>query len=332
MIDLSTQYLGLKLDNPLVPSSSPLTGDFDAARRLEDLGAGALVLPSLFEEELVHEQERMSQFLDHQDIGHAEASTFLPDVPAYQSRLDQYLNLITRYKAALNIPVIGSLNGISKTGWLEHAKDLQEAGCDALEINLYSIIADPKESSDDIERRYTGIVHELSQKLTIPVTVKLSNQFTALTHFVNRLESAGAIGLVCFNRFYQPDIDLDSLHVVPRLQLSSSAESWERVRWIAILKRYSSLSLAATGGFHTSDDIAKALLAGADVVYLCSVLLQQGVEHLNILKSTLSTWMEDKEYESAEQLKGSLSHQHAINPDAYERANYIEVLHSFNLS
>lgn len=332
MIDLSTEYLGLKLNNPLVPSSSPLTGDFDSARRLEDLGAAALVLPSLFEEELVHEQERMSQFLDHQSIGHAEASTFLPEVPAYQSRLDQYLNLLTRYKESLSIPVIGSLNGISKTGWLEHAKDLQEAGCDALEINLYSIIANPKESSDDIERRYSGIVHELGQKLTIPITVKLSNQFTAFTHFVNRLESAGANGIVCFNRFYQPDIDLESLHVVPRLQLSSSAESWERVRWIAILKRYTSLSLAATGGFHSSDDIAKALLAGADVVYLCSVLLQQGVEHLSHLKSTLNAWMQEKEYESVAQLKGSLSHQHAVNPDAYERANYIEVLQAFKLS
>ncbi len=329
MIDLSTEYLGLSLSNPLVPSSSPLTGDFDTVRRLEDLGAGAIVMPSLFEEELIEEQEAMVHFLDHQDIGHAEADTYLPGVHSYQSRLDQYLRLVERYKAALSIPVIGSLNGVSLSGWLEHAKDLQEAGCDALEINLYAVEASPEASSEQVEQRYLSVVQELSSQLVIPVTVKLSNHITALTHFVSHLEMAGAFGVVCFNRFYQPDIDLNTLKLEPRLQLSTSAESWERVRWLGILRRYCKLSLAATGGFHQRDDIAKALLAGADVVYLCSVLLEQGVEKLHILKSELINWMHEQEYESVSQLKGSLSHQHAVNPDVYERANYIQVLSAF---
>lgn len=332
MVDLTTSYLGLTLKNPLVPSSSPLTGNFDDARRLEDVGAAALVLPSLFEEALIHEQETMSRFIEHQDIGHHEADSFLPAPLEFSSTLDQYLERIEQYKSALSIPVIGSLNGTTLTGWVDHAKDLQEAGCDAIELNLYSINANKTDSSDDIERRYSRIVHDLSKAITIPFTVKLSPQITSLTHFVSRLEQAGAKGVSLFNRFYQPDIDLESLSVAPRLQLSSSYESLLRIHWIALLRPQVSLGLAATGGFHNHEAVLKALLAGADVVHLCSLLLEQGIDAFSSLLIEMKQWLEDKEYDSIQQMQGSLSYQHAIDPSAYERANYLQVLDSYTPS
>ncbi|MDX1693050.1 MAG: dihydroorotate dehydrogenase-like protein, partial [Ketobacteraceae bacterium] len=329
MVDLKTEYLGLSLKNPLVPSSSPLTGNLDDARRLEDYGAAALILPSLFEEALINEQENMSRFIEHQDIGHAEADSFLPAPPTFHSTLDQYLEKVERYKGALSIPVIGSLNGTTASGWIDHARDLESAGCDAIELNLYSINANRADSSDDIERRYLKIVHELSRTIRIPFTVKLSPQITSLTHFVNRLEQAGAQGVSLFNRFYQPDIDLDTLTVAPRLQLSSSYECLLRIHWIALLRPQVKLGLAATGGFHDHRDALKALLAGADVVHLCSLLLAQGPEAVQPVLQQMIQWMEDKEYQSVQQLKGSLSYQHAVDPSAYERANYLQVLDSY---
>lgn len=332
MVDLNTEYLGLTLKNPLVPSSSPLTGNFDDARRLEDAGAAAIILPSLFEEALIHEQENMARFLEHQDIGHFEADSFLPAPPQFLSTLDQYLERINRYKRAMNIPVIGSLNGTSLSGWVDHAKDLEEAGCDAIELNLYSINANKSESCDDIERQYLRIVHELSKVISVPFAVKLSPQITSLTHFAARLEQAGARGLSLFNRFYQPDIDLDSLQVAPRLHLSSSVECLLRIHWIALLRPQVTLGLAATGGFHDYRDALKALLAGADVVHLCSLLLQQGPDAIGPLLEAIHEWMKEKEYQSIQQLKGSLSYQHAIDPSAYERANYLHVLDSYSPS
>ena len=332
MVDLTTHYLGLTLKNPVVPSSSPLTGNFDDARRLEDLGAAAIVLPSLFEEALIHEQENMSRFIEHQDIGHFEADSFLPPPPQFTSTLDQYLEKIERYKQAMAIPVIGSLNGTTLSGWVDHARDLEEAGCDAIELNLYSINANKKDSSDDIERRYLRIVHDLSKAIKVPFTVKLSPQITSLTHFISRLEQAGAQGVSLFNRFYQPDIDLDTLAVAPKLHLSSSYECLLRVHWIALLRPQVKLGLAATGGFHDYKDTLKALLAGADVVHLCSLLLQQGMGAMVPLLENLEHWMEEREYESIQQLKGSLSYQHAIDPSAYERANYLQVLDSYTPS
>ena len=331
-MDLTTQYLGLTLKNPLVPSSSPLTGNFDDARRLEDMGASALVLPSLFEEALIHEQENMSRFIELQDIGHHEADSFLPAPANFVSTLEQYLERIQRYKEALDIPVIGSLNGTTLSGWVEHGKDLEDAGCDAIELNLYSVNGNKADSSDDIERRYLRIVHDLSKAISIPFTVKLSPQITSLTHFVSRLEQAGAKGVSLFNRFYQPDIDLDTLAVTPKIQLSSSYECLLRVHWLALLRPQVNIGLAATGGFHDHRDALKALLAGADVVHLCSVLLEQGAQHLDSIEAGICAWMVENEYESINQLKGSLSYQHAIDPSAYERANYLQVLDSYTPS
>jgi len=329
MVDLTTTDCGLTLQNPLVPSSSPLTGNFDDARRLEDAGASALILPSLFEEELIHEQEHLHRFVDMQDIGHHEADSFLPTAFVTTSKLDQTLEQISRYKQSLSIPVIASLNGISDSGWVDHARDLQAAGCDAIELNLYGINADAHSSSDEVERRYLHIARQLTAAIDIPCMVKLSAQFTAPAHFVLQLEQAGVAGVSLFNRFYQPDIDLETLQIKPCIQLSSAAEALVRIRWLALLRPQVAFTLAATGGFHGWAEVVKALLVGADVVHLCSVLLQQGSAQLSVLLQQLEQWMAEREYESVQQLKGSLSARHAVNPAAYERANYLQVLDSY---
>lgn len=332
MIDLTTEYLGLPLKNPLIPSSCPLTSHIDSIKRLEDNHASAIVLPSLFEEELVHEQEHMARFLDHQDIGHHEADSFLPIPDQYSSHLDKTLALISQCKDALEIPVIGSINGITPSGWVDCAIDLQQAGCDAIELNLYSVEADANRTAADVENDYLRVVDRLNSEVTIPITVKLSSQFSSLSHFAVHLEQHGASGLVCFNRFYQPDINLDTLQLSPTLELSSSIESLVRIRWIALLRNQLTLSLAATGGFHRYDDVAKALLVGADAVYVCSVLMSQGPEAIKNILSDLSYWMEQKEYISVNQLQGSLSYQNAASPALYARGNYLEVMDSFTPS
>jgi len=326
MTDMRTRYLGLELKNPLVPSSSPLTGDFDHARELEDAGASAIVLPSLFEEALIREEEMMTRFLDHQPIGFHEAETFLPELQEYNSELDRYVAMIERYKDALNIPVIASLNGITPQGWVRHAKDLQDAGCDALELNLYGIAGEREETAAQVEHRYLALVKQLIDVVNIPVTVKLSPQFTSPIHFIAELEQLGVEGVSLFNRFYQPDIDLVSRHVVPRIQLSQSYESLLRIRWIAIVRPQVALGLAATGGFHCAEDALKGVMAGADVIHLCSVLLKHGPYEVKTLLKNMQNWMVEHEYDSIAQMKGSLSHSNAANPSAYERANYAELL------
>ncbi|MDY6920824.1 MAG: dihydroorotate dehydrogenase-like protein [Pseudomonadota bacterium] len=332
MADLTTTYCGLTLRSPLVPSSSPLTGNLDDARRLEDAGAAALILPSLFEEELIHEQEHLHRFVDLQDIGHHEADSFLPTAHALASKLDHTLETIDRYKQSLAIPVIGSLNGVTDSGWIEYARDLQAAGCDALEINLYGVNADCSDSSADIEARYQHLVRELVNGVSVPVVVKLSSQFTGVAHFVAGLEQAGAAGVSLFNRFYQPDIDLETLEIKPCLSLSGPQEALLRIRWLAMLRPQVQLTLAATGGFHDGPTVLKALLAGADVVHLCSVLLQQGIGAIGAIESAMAQWLEEQEYDSVKQLQGSLSYGKAVNPGAYERANYLEVLDSYTPS
>ena len=326
MTDMRTHYLGLELKNPLVPSSSPLTGDFDHVRQLEDEGAAAIVMPSLFEEALIHEEEMMTRFLDHQPIGFHEAETFLPELQDYNSELDRYVALIEQYKQSLSIPVIASLNGITPEGWIRHAKDLQDAGCDALELNLYGIPALRQESAVEVEQRYLKLVESLLATVTVPVTLKLSAQFTSPIHFIAELEKLGAQGVSLFNRFYQPDIDLASRHVIPRIQLSQSYESLLRIRWIAMLRPQVTLGIAATGGFHSAEDALKGIMAGADVIHLCSVLLKNGPYHVGTLLKQMRAWMEENEYTSIAQMKGSLSHNNAANPSAYERANYAELL------
>ncbi|MFD2231758.1 dihydroorotate dehydrogenase-like protein [Alkalimarinus sediminis] len=332
MIDLTTHYLGLPLKNPLIPSSCPLTNNITSIKRLEDNGASAIVLPSLFEEELIHEQQHMARFLDHQEIGHHEADSFLPIPDQYSSHLDKMLSLISQCKESLEIPVIGSINGITPGGWVDCAIDLQEAGCDAIELNLYSVEADGSRPAATVENDFASIVDRLYSEVTIPITVKLSSQFSSLSHFALNIEKHGAAGIVCFNRFYQPDIDLDTLQLSPTLELSSSIESLVRIRWIALLRSQLKLSLAATGGFHRYDDVAKALLVGADAIYLCSVLMNQGAEAINNILADLTYWMEQKEYQSVEQLKGSLSYQNADSPALYARGNYLEVMDSFTPS
>jgi dihydroorotate dehydrogenase (fumarate) len=330
MIDLTTTYLGLKLANPLVPSSSPFSKNLDSAKKLQDAGAAAMVMSSLFEEKIEAEEQQMERFFYQQAIGYGEADSFHPVPDAVQTYQEQYLEHLVKLKAALQIPVIASLNGTSLGGWLDYAQALQQAGADALELNIYHLAANIAESSETVENRYLEILQAIKSNVNLPITLKLSSQFSSPVHFAKRLESAGANGIVLFNRFYQPDIDLETLAVVPKLELSTSAEALLRIRWLAVMYGRVDLSLAATGGFHNVEDIVKALLAGADVVHLCSVLLEHGIGHLTELLHGLEHWLAEHEYQSVSQLKGSVSQQHAIDPSAYERANYVHVLDSYS--
>lgn len=329
MVDLSTQYLGLSLAHPLVPSASPLSKNLDGARRLEDAGAAAIVLPSMFEEKIEAEMQQMERFFYGQSLGHGEADSFHPvphEVLTYQ---EQYLGNLQQIKQALHIPVIASLNGTSAGGWIEYGKALQDAGADALELNIYYLAANSTESSSSVEQLYLDILQELRAQVAIPLALKLSPQFSSPVHFAQRLQAAGANGMALFNRFYQPDIDLETLQVVPKLELSTPAEALLRIRWTALMYGRVNLSLAVTGGFHETPDVIKAILAGADVVHLCSALLEKGVGRLTEIRSELAQWMEAHEYQSVAQMKGSVSQQHAIDPGAYERANYVQVLDSY---
>ena len=329
MIDLSTEYLGLKLANPLVPSSSPLTGELDSAKKMEDAGASALVLPSLFEEAIEQEQKQLEQFVHSQALGSYEAQSYQPVPEDYDSELDNYLSRIEQFQSSLDIPVIASLNGISTSGWIDTGKELQQAGADALELNVYYIAADPDRSSEYVENRYLQLLADLREHITIPVTMKLSSQFSSVANMVSKLEQAGAQGVSLFNRFYQPDIDLETLRIKPSIELSSSMESLLRIRWIALIRGHVDLSIAATGGFHKTEDIVKALLVGADVTHLCSVLLQKGPQHIAVLKQGLEEWLHEHEYESVAQMKGSVSQSCAINPAALEHSNYMHVIKSY---
>jgi dihydroorotate dehydrogenase (fumarate) len=327
-MDLSTQYLGLTLKNPLVPSASPLSRHIDSAKRLEDAGASALVMYSLFEEEIRVEDELFDTFLYNQDIGHAEADSYRPFPEQHGSIIDNYLAQLNLLKQSLDIPVIASLNGVSAGGWVDHALEIQQTGADALELNVYYVAADIDESGEEVEQRYIDTLKAVKCCLEIPVVVKISPYFSSVANMVRRLESAGADGVSLFNRFYQPGIDLESLDVTPQLQLSHSGESLLAMRWIAMLHNKVDLTLAATGGIHNADDAMRLLLAGADVTHLCATLLKNSPEYLATILLQMQQWMEEREYESVEQLKGSVSQQHAADPAAYERANYIEVLRS----
>ena len=327
-MDLTTKYMGLTLKNPIVPSASPLSKDIDSARRLEDAGASALVMYSLFEEEIEDDEDMYDRSLN-QDIGHGEASSYLPIDDCEDSHLDLYFTQLSALKDALEIPVIASLNGNSMGGWLEHALQLEQMGADALELNVYHVPADITESGASVEQRYIDLLIELRKKIRIPIAMKLSSQFSSPGNMVKRLDEAGADAVVLFNRFYQPDIDLNSLYVGHTLNLSRSEESLLAMRWIAILFKKVYCSLGATGGIHTAEDVLKMLLAGADVTHMTAALLKNGPEHISRVLSDIHEWLDFNEYESVEQLKGSVSQKHSVQPIAFERANYISLLQNY---
>jgi dihydroorotate dehydrogenase (fumarate) len=328
---LDTSYLGLDLRSPIVASSGPLTGDPDTAARLADAGAGALVLPSLFEEEIVHDQVELTSVLEAGAEHFAEALDYFPEVPAYPSALDRYIANLRAIKARVSIPVIASLNAASAGGWVRYGRLLGDAGADALELNLYRVAADPACSASHIEADDLALIAEVKAAVAVPVAVKLSPFYSAMADFAVRAVGAGADGLVLFNRFYQPDLDVDTLEIVPRLELSSPWELRLPLRWIAILHPLlqGRTSLAATSGVETGADVAKALLVGADVAMTTSAVLRHGPAHLRTLERDLVAWMADHEYESVAQLRGSVSHATSDNPSAFERANYVRTLHSW---
>jgi len=327
-VDLRTNYLGLELKNPVVPSASPLSRNLDTARALEDAGASALVMYSLFEEELSDHLEQAA-FLQHQDVGYSEAESFLPVHSQAGNELDNYLEQLHRLKSALGIPVIASLNGVSLDGWVEHGKLLAEAGADALELNAYYVAADTSLSGAEMEQRYIALLNELRSVVEIPITVKLSPYFSSLGNFIKSLESAGADGVSLFNRFYQPDIDIDTLRVAPALHLSHSTDTLLAMRWLGILHGRVALSMAATGGIHTAEDAVKMVLAGADITHLCSTLLLHGPKRLSDILKGIEHWLDESPYESLEQAKGVLAHAHTTDPGAYERASYVKMLGSY---
>jgi len=324
--NLETSYLGIPLKNPIVPSASPFSRNIGTSKKLEDAGASALVMYSLFEEEMIEEGENLDYLIQGQSLGSAEADSYLPLPDCYKNCLDLYLEQLENLKKSLEIPVIASLNGVSNGGWIEHAKDIEDAGADALELNIYYIPVDITESGQDVEARYIDILKAVKKQVSIPVTCKLTSQFSSPGHFIKQLENAGADGVSLFNRFYQPDINLQSLEIDPTLSLSTPYESLLRMHWIALLHGHVKLSLAATGGIHDVEAVIKLLLAGADITHLCSILLKHGPDVIKTILDHLTLWMTENDYESASQLKGSVSKGKAINPMAFERVNYLEVL------
>lgn len=328
--DLTTRYLGLDLASPIVASASPLTGEVDTARRIADAGAAAIVLPSLFEEEVLHEELELDRALLAGSEHFAEALDYFPDVPEIANAGDRYVSHLEEIKAAVPVPVIASLNATTGGGWTRYATRLADAGADAIELNLYSVAADPTRSAADVEAEKLEVVREVRQAIGVPLAVKLSPYYTAMAHFARRVADAGADGLVLFNRFYQPDIDLDDLEVVPRVELSSPWELRLPLRWIAILRPLlPSTSLAATSGIASGTDAVKALAVGADVAMVTSAVLRHGPGQLTAIVDGLQRWLDEREYDSADQLRGSMSHATTDDPAAFERANYRKVLHSW---
>ena len=328
-MDLSTKYLGLELPHPLMPGASPLVDDLDLVRRLEDAGAAAIVMHSLFEEQIEQDQLGMIHHMEAPAESFPEALSYFPKPDEFALGPDRYLNQIRRIKNAVSVPVIGSLNGHTATGWLEYASLIEQAGADALELNVYHVATDPAETAAQVEQRLLEIVCTVKEAVRIPVAVKLSPFFSSIPHLARELDQLGTDGLVLFNRFYHPDIDVEELEVVPRLHLSGSPELLVRLRWLAILFGHVRMSLAVTGGVHTSLDAIKAVMAGAQAVQMVSALLLQGPEHLRVVREGMAAWMEEHEYESLRQMQGSMSLERCPNPSAFERANYMRVLQSW---
>jgi dihydroorotate dehydrogenase (fumarate) len=328
-MDLSTTYLGLHLKHPLITGASPLVDDLDLVRRLEDEGAAAVTMHSLFEEQLTAEQDATFHQLDAHGEAHAEATSYFPRMDQFALGPDKYLEQIRRIKQCVHVPVIASLNGTTGRGWTEYATLMAQAGADAIEVNVYAVATDPRVTGETIEQQVVEAAKLVRAAVTIPVAVKLSPFFSSVAHLAHRLDEAGVNGLVLFNRFYQPDIDIEALEATPRLRLSDSSELLLRVRWLAILAGRLRASLAASGGVHRVEDVIKAVMAGADAVQLVSVLLQHGPERLRILLRHLEDWMQEREYESVAQMKGSMSLGRCPDPAAFERGNYVKVLQTW---
>ena len=326
---LSTNYLGFQLRTPLIPSASPLSENIDNIRRMEDAGASAVVFHSLFEEQLRRNHHELDFYLNQNSNSSAEASSYFPEPPAFRVGPEAYVEHIARAKAAVNIPIIASLNGATFGGWLQYARAIEQAGADALELNLYSVPTDPEISGEDIEQSYLTILASLKGQLKIPLAVKLSPYFTNLARFAQRLDKAGADALVLFNRFYQPDIELETLEISPNILLSTPMAMRLPMRWIALLHGRIGANLAATSGIHRATDALKMLMAGADVTMLCSVLLRRGIDHIRVLENEMLQWLDEHEYESIEQLKGSMSQQRCPDPGAFERAQYMRALSTY---
>ena len=329
MVDLSTTYLGLKLKNPLVASASPLSEKVETAKKLEEAGIAAIVMYSLFEEQIIHESLELDHFLFYGTESSAEIDSFYPQSGKYTLKADAYIETLKKIKQAVSIPVIGSLNGVSTGGWIKYAKVIEDAGADALELNLYFLPTDPAMTSTQIEENYLTLVRNVRKSIKIPLALKLSPFFTAIPNIAKRLVEAGANGLVLFNRFYQPDLDLETLEVTPNLVLSTSNELRLPLRWIAILYGQIQADLALTSGVHTAEDVIKACMAGASVAMTTSELLANGIRQVPSILADIEKWMTGHEYESIMQIKGSLSQKSVKEPAAFERANYMKVLNSF---
>ena len=331
MIDLSTRYLGLRLKNPVVVSASPLQKELDNVRQMEDAGAAAVVMHSLFEEQIKIETEELDRWLDNGSESYAESLHFLPDLENYNRGPEAYVEHLARVKKAVDIPVIASLNGSSIGGWTRYARMMEQAGADALELNAYFIATDPAASGSQVEQRYVDLVQQVKSSVHIPLAIKVSAFFSSIPNMMRRLDQTGADGLVLFNRFYQPDIDLEALEVVPQLVLSRSYELLLRLNWVAIVYDHVRADLAITGGVHTAEDVLKSMMVGARAAMMTSALLENGIQHIQGVLGDLRRWMEEHEYESIGQMQGSMSRVAAPDSSAFERAQYMEVLSSYAL-
>ncbi|HUJ25691.1 MAG TPA: dihydroorotate dehydrogenase-like protein [Myxococcales bacterium] len=328
-MNLKTRWLGMELDSPLMPGASPLPDSFDMVRRLEDAGASAIVMRSLFEEQIAQEMNGAVDNVEAHEDSFAEATSHFPRSSEFSLGPDEYLDQLRGIAEAVDIPVIASLNGISVAGWLDYARQIEQAGASALELNVYYLAVDPAEDAGAVEQRTLDIVRAVKRVLKIPVAVKLSPFFSALPHFVRELEEAGADGLVLFNRFYQPDIDAAALEAKPTLHLSDPSELLLRLRWLAIVAPLVKAPLAVSGGVHTGLDAIKSVMAGASAVQVVSVLLQKGPEQLRVLRHEMEQWMQEHEYESIQQMRGNMSLARCPDPNAFSRANYMRILHSW---
>ena len=328
-MDLSTNYLGMKLRTPIVPSASPLTQSIDNIRMMEDAGAGAVVMHSLFEEQLTHESRELDHFLSYGSESFAEALSYFPEAEDYIVGPDEYLDRIRQYKEAVDIPIIASLNGVSSGGWVSYAKNMEEAGADAIELNIYYIPTDPHLQSEAVEQMYLDVVGDVKWNVSIPISVKIGPYFSSMARMAQRFAEIGTNGLVMFNRFYQPDLDLEKLVVVPHLVLSSPFEMRLPLRWVAILYGKVGLDFAITSGVHGYEDVMKGLMAGANVMMMASELLKNGIGRIEEILEEMRAWMIAREYESVSQLQGSMSQQHVPDQAAFERANYMKVLQSW---